>query len=186
MKTLAIILFLLISPIAHAQKKFPKFTYTTVQGSQISNKDLIGKTSLVIVGHISCPGVLFLLKDLQNSAIDTTQVILLLDNTAEQMAAFNSEDTSNIWAYQRFIFKLKPVIIPTVTSCSKERITVTSNGAVVIKSQCNKMKFKYRAFNVPKLYAVNHSGRIINKQTGWYYNLPDPKAKLVQFLQGIK
>lgn len=186
MKIYILILFLLASSFLHAQRKFPKFSYITVQGTHISNRDLIGKTSLIIVGHISCPAVLFLLKDIQKANLDTIQFLLLLENTRDQIEAFNSEDTTNIWAFQRFVFKLMPVTISTVTSCIKERIDIKPNGTVRIKNQCNTMKFKYWVFESPKMYAVNHKGRIINKQTGWYYNLPDSKTKLVQFIQGIK
>ena len=172
--------FLLFSLQTFAQNKFPKFNYVTTAGDTINNKILNGKTTLIIVGHISCPGVLLLLRDMQRSALDTIQTILLLENTKDQLISFNTADTNDIWGMQRHAFRLNPINFYTVTFCDKQKLKTKANGTIVIKNQCNKLKTKYRAFEAPKIYALNEQGQIIRKQTGWYMNLTDPKDYILR------
>jgi hypothetical protein len=70
-----------------------------------------------------------------------------------------------------------------VTFCDKEKLGKKQDGTVIIKSQCNKLKIKYGAFEVPKIYAINNYGQIITKQTGWYYKLTDPKKTILQLFK---
>ncbi len=179
MKKSIITLFLIVFSIAtFAQKRFPHFNYITVGGDTISNTMLIGKSTIIIVGHLSCPGVFLVVKDLQKAAIDTIQTILLLENTKEQIIAFNSNDTSDIWNQQRQAFKIEPVKFPIVTFCNKQRLKKLENGTILIQNQCNKLKLKYRALEVPKIYIINNEGYIIRKQIGWYLNSPDPRKTI--------
>lgn len=167
----------------YGQNSFPKFTYETVQGDTISNKTLLNKSTLIIVGHISCPGMLFLLKDIQNTSIDTIQTILFLENTKEQIQSFNANDTTEIWGGLRHMFKLQPLNFITVTFCDRQKLGRKKDGTVVIKSQCNTLKVKYGAFEVPKVYAINNNGQIISKQTGWYYNTTDPQSAILNLFK---
>jgi len=179
MKKSTITIFLIIFSLAtFAQKRFPHFNYVSVGGDTITNTTLIGKSTIIIVGHISCPGVLLLVKDIQKAAFDTIQTILLLENTKEQILAFNSFDTSDIWNQQRQAFKIEPVKFPIVTFCNKQRLKKLENGTILIQNQCHKLKLKYRALEAPKIYIINNEGHIIRKQIGWYLNLPDPKKTI--------
>jgi hypothetical protein len=167
----------------YGQKKFPAFSYITIKGDTITDQALLNKSSIIVMGHITCPGMLFLLKDFQKAALDTFQVILFLENTKEQALSFNSDDTSNIWAGQRSFFKISHINFPVVTFCGKEKIKKKRNGTVSIKIQCNKLKFKYRALNTPTIYAVNNEGKIIKRSVGWYLNTPDPQRAILQLFQ---
>lgn len=185
-KVILIVVSLLIAMTVSAQKRFPKFTYTTIQGDTITNTIYYQKSSIVIVGHISCPGMLYLLRDIQKASLDTIQVILLLENTKEQALAFNSNDTNDIWGVQRHAFRIPVLNFPIVTFCRRPRIGKRSNGTIMIKNQCNKLKIKYHALEVPKIYAVNNQGRIIKTHTGWYLNSPDPKRNILNLFQPDK
>jgi hypothetical protein len=182
-KILFIKLYLITVLPIYGQNQFPKFTYQSVYGDTISNKTLLNKSTLIVVGHLSCPGMLFLLKDIQKVNIDTIQVILLLENTKEQVLAFNLNDTNDIWGLQRLSFRIKPIEFPTVTFCDKEKLGKKQDGSVIIKSQCNKLKIKYGAFEIPKIYAINNYGQIISKQTGWYYKLTDPQKNILELFK---
>ena len=118
----------------YGQKRFPKFNYVTIQGDSISNKTLLNKSTIIIVGHISCPGMLFLLRDLQKFSPDSIQTILLLENTKEQIFAFNANDTNDIWGGMRQMFKVAPINFSTVTFCDKPKLEKKKNGTVVIKN----------------------------------------------------
>jgi len=166
------------------QKIFHKFNYTTTQGLNLSNENLKGKTSIIVIGHLHCAALLFLLKDIQNVKIDTIQYLLFLENTPEQFEAFNSNDTSSVYGYLRYAFNLKPIIFPTVTVCCKDRNKIYPNGKVAVKTHCNKLKFKFRTLDSPTIFAIDRMGKIINKHIGWFYNLPDPKTTLVNFIKG--
>jgi hypothetical protein len=166
-------------------QKFKKFSYTTVKYDTISNSDLIGKTTLLVMGHISCPATIKMLKDIQKADIDTVQYLLFLENTNTQIQAYNSADTlNNIWSQIRLAFKADTLYIPSVAFCTKERVVKKPNGTVLIKNQCNALKFRYRAFNSPTWFVTNHSGKIIAKSTGWYVNVNNPKEKLLCVLKG--
>lgn len=182
-KTFLLIICVLTFFNTYGQKRFPKFSYETIQGDTISNKILLNKSTLIIIGHISCPGMLFLIRDLQKSSTDTIQTILLLENTKEQIQAFNSNDTNDIWGGMRQMFKIAPINFSTVTFCDKPKLERKKDGTVVIKNQCNKLKFKYGAFEVPKIYAINNNGQIITKQTGWYFNTTDPLGAILQLFK---
>jgi hypothetical protein len=186
MKTIQLVTFAFLVNIAFGQKRFPNFSYITTEGKQITNQDLEGKTTMVIVGHLHCSATLFLLKDIQKAGIDTIEYLFLLENTSSQIQAFNSGDTSNAWGTMRSAFKLSPLQFPVVTSCSKERIKTKPNGTVIIKNQCNNMKFKFRALSSPTIFAVNSKGKVINKQKGWFYPSSNPKTTIYQFMTSGK
>jgi hypothetical protein len=182
-KTFLLIIYVLTFYNTYGQKLFPKFSYVTIQGDTISNKTLLNKSTIIIVGHISCPGMLFLLRDLQKSSPDSIQTILLLENTKAQILAFNANDTNDIWGGLRQMFKIAPLSFSTVTFCDKQKLERKKDGTVKIKNQCNKLKVKYAAFEVPKIYAINNNGQIITKQTGWYFNTKDPLDVILQLFK---
>lgn len=186
LKILLPLWFLLPANLTFGQKKFPKFSYVTIQGDTVTNSHFIGRTSMVIMGHISCPAMFMLLRDIEKSKLDTVQFLLLLENTKEQIISFNtSTDSANIWAVQRKIFNLQPIRIPTVVFCKKEKIKINKKGTVRLQNQCNNLKMRYRAINSPTLYAVDNTGKIIQKSTGWYLNSANPDSLIIRFLKGI-
>jgi hypothetical protein len=177
--------FLLTATIVFSQKRFPKFNYITINGDTINNSFFNGHQTMVIVGHLSCPAMFSLLKDIEMSKLDTIQFLLLLENTSDQIISFNtSTDTNNIWASQRRIFKLQPILIPTVTFCKKERLGIKKNGTIRIKDQCHSLKLKYRAFDTPTLFAINPQGYIVKKESGWFWKASDPDSLIIKFLAG--
>jgi hypothetical protein len=165
----------------------PSFSYNTMQGQVVSKANLKGKTSMIILGHITCPALLILLKDIQKANIDTVQYLLFLENTNAQIVRYNSADTTdNIWSQFRMAFKADTLQLPTAAVCEKEHLAKKANGMVVIKNQCNKLKFKFRAYSSPTIFVTNDNGEIIAKQKGWFTNVEDPQATLLRLLQGNK
>jgi hypothetical protein len=171
--------------LVFGQKRFPKFNYVTLQGDTLNNSFFIGHHTMVIVGHLTCPAMFSLLKDIQKSKLDTVQYLLLLENTKDQIISFNtSTDTNNIWASQRKIFRLEPIHIPTVTFCKKERLEIKKNGTIRIKDQCHSLKLKYRTLDTPTIFAINPQGGIVNKESGWYWNSDEPDSLILKFIKG--
>jgi len=159
---LVIILFSSAKP-----RKFPEFSNIDINGNQISNLNFTEQNTLVILGHLGCPAFMQLLADFQSNRIDSSyQVIVFLENTRQQLIAFNSEEV-NIWSSTRKHFQLNPIAGIIIPECTSDNI-VEKNGQHIILSQCRKISRKLRTKTSPTSYLVKSDGLIHSKFKGYF------------------
>jgi peroxiredoxin len=92
-KLILLLAFILIFSNAFSQKKFPKFSYVSLNNKTIDNTIFKGKKTIVVLFHIGCPPAFTLLTDLETlkKKLDSNniQVIGIVQNTREQLTKFN-------------------------------------------------------------------------------------------------
>jgi hypothetical protein len=124
-----------------------------------------------------------LLKDLQESDLDSShQTLIFLENTVEQVNSFNSLNV-NDWSETRKYFNLLPLEGFVVAECSKE-IVKTKGNSKIISTQYRKLSKKLRTKSSPSSYLIDEKGVIVKAQK-WYYAGMDADTRLSLLLKSI-
>ena len=166
MKTVLIYLLVFLTFEAFAQKRsFPNFSIEDANGVEWTQENLKGKTSIVILFHLGCPGAMSLLNDLDSmkSIYPDLQVIALAENTRDQIDQFYS-DEENDWSPIRKYYKTKVLTYPLLPECSEE---YKKDGEVVITTQCRKVSRKLWTKSSPTILLVDSKGQIQKKKKGY-------------------
>ncbi len=147
-------------------KEFPTINYQTIDGKIITNSFFKGKRTLVIMAHLGCPPAMLLLKDLQTLTTEKFQIIIILENTTQQVKDFNSVE-KNDWSSIRQYFYLEPITINIVAECENSNIKY-SDGNIIIDTQCRKLAKKIKTKDSPTLVFVDEKGKITNIIKGYF------------------
>lgn len=162
------LLFVMLTGFIMKPKKFPEISYKTLEGKEFTNKDFIGKETVVVLFHLGCPPAMALLKDLETIAPGTgeyPQIIGIAENTPSQIIAFNG-DGDNSWADLRESLQLKPIAIPLVGECDPKALEIENEmeGSGV---QCRNLAEKIKTSSSPTLVYVNGQGNIVKVTKGY-------------------
>lgn len=159
---------------ANWPRKFPKVDSPTISGEAISAAYFERQPTMVILMHLGCPPAMVLLKDLQSldrEELNGYQVLVMLENTAGQVAAFNSP-LPNDWSDMRRSFHLDSIQTDLIAECEEARIEMV-DGNMVVRQQCRKTSRKLLTRSSPSIYLVDTDRRIIHSSKG-YLMRPDP------------
>jgi len=162
------LLFVLMTGFITKPKKFPEINYRTSEGKEFTNKDFLGKETVVVLFHLGCPPAMALLKDLETINPGTgeyPQIIGIAENTPAQIKAFNS-DGDNDWADLRKSHQLKPVAIPLIGECDPGSLE-SENEMEGSGVQCRNLAKKIKTSSSPTLVYVNGQGNIITVKKGY-------------------
>lgn len=156
----------LILTSSFKERSFPKFSELSVNNQLITNEYFKGKRTMVLLGHLGCPGVMYQIRDYQTRK-DTSdfQVLIFLENTPDQVRQFNS-DSVNSWSNVRRAFKMKPITLPTIAECEKEKLVI-KDGITHASLQCRKISRKLHVLSSPVVYEVDARGRMVSKTKGY-------------------
>ena len=166
------ILFILLTGLFSAaffpgKKKFPAFSYTTMEGRTITNEDIKGKRTLVITGYLGCGVAMRLMKDIEDLPDSSrSKIIVVLGNTPGQLKEFNSVD-KNKWSSIRNYFHLEPFHGNIVAECKTENFII-ENGDTIIGEQCRELTAKINTWSSPTLVYVDEKGYIYKKRKGYF------------------
>ncbi len=161
--------FLLIIFISSCvvNRSFPKFVYISSDGKRISNEFFKHKKTIVLTGHLTCPGMFYALKDFETLDTSNFQLLVILENTPQHIQKFNGKDS--VWSEIRQAFKMKPIHGNILCECDKENIKYKRNK-VIIGKHCWKISRKLFTLNSPNIYYVNTFGKIYKHVSGyWLY-----------------
>lgn len=148
--------------------KFPKINYTTTHGKSITNEYFNDTTTIVVHFFIGCPGAMILVKDLQILEAEgelNSQVLLIAENTDDQILQFNS-DEKNMWSRIRKYFGVGIITNDIVGECEKGKVEVI-NGDTIVGSQCKKLSKKLNIESSPTTYRINGKGEITGSFEGY-------------------
>jgi hypothetical protein len=157
MNKIAFFVFVVFSLGFASMKQFPEFNSKSYGGRQFSEKNLKGKKTIVVMGHIECLPLVLILKDLDSlcQRIDTSkvQVLAILENTNSHIDQFYG-DTSNIWGKIRYQFGVDTLRFPIIAECHSEKVK-TRKGQVKIGNHCRKLSRKVRTRSSPTVLLIN-------------------------------
>jgi hypothetical protein len=187
MKLQILILFLVCfisTAFVTKDKAFPEINYQTTTGENFTNKDLIGKNTVVVHLHIGCPGAMMLLKDLQIGnwgKSDLDNLVFIFENSQEQLNAFN-DSTNNAWSSTRKYFKIKPLEFILLAECENPTgIEKTESGGFNIGKQCDLLSKELKIKVSPIFFYLNNKAEIIKTKKGY-----NPSKTLKQLSEHIK
>lgn len=150
-----------------AKKKFPVFSYESIDGTKITNDYFVGKTTLVIMGHLGCPGLMYAINDIEGwDNNGQFQTLLILENTPSQVQQFNSDSKSD-WNDIRTFFKTQPLKGVVISECETENISTDKDGNTIIGLQCRKLSKKIHTKSSPTFVLVDGDGTIKSKISGY-------------------
>lgn len=147
-------------------KTFPAINYKTIEGKTINNDFFKEKKTLVIMAHLGCPPAMMLFRDLETLTTDKFQVLIILENTKEQINNFNAL-VKNDWSGIRNHFKLKPIMNNVIAECETSSIK-KSGEDLIIGTQCRKLSRKIKTKSSPTLVFVNETGEISKVIKGYF------------------
>lgn len=160
------LLFVLIS--WKPSKSFPKMDFNSLQGKQITNDYFKNQKTIVVHFHLGCHAAMVLLRDLQafqKENSENYQILLIAENTANQVSEFNSTE-ENLWSNFRTNYKIAPLNFDLIPECQEEKIEII-DGNTVIMQQCRKFAKKLKTKVSPTIFVVNGEGDIETKFKGY-------------------
>lgn len=155
-----------LNPVAG---KFPQLNHMAMDGQRITNQYFEGKRTIVVLTHLGCPWSTILLSDLLNiKRNNSVQELVIFENTAAQINAYNSELT-NTWSNIRKHLEAKPIDeLTIIAECDRETLATTNLGKERIRRQCHKLGKKLPGNGAPLIYFVDEAGRIYHKEVRGY------------------
>ncbi len=148
-------------------RSFPEFQLTDYGGQEISNAYFKNKKTIVIMGHLECPAMMYALKDYEAfSQQDESgiQILAILENTKDHIDQFYG-DSSTFRGLFRAIFKIDSLNFPIITECETEKVKY-KNGVLQVKNHCRKLSRKIRTRTTPTILLVDEEGKILLKEKG--------------------
>lgn len=155
---------------SQAKRSFPAFKLTTMDGKEITNKDLEGKQTIIVMFHIGCNPSMKLLNDLQqySADMDTSkyQILGIAENSLFQMTQFFSNDTTNEWSVFRGKYKMpERLAFELLAEC--EITDQKAEQIVNTEPLCSKLGKKVKVKSSPTIVITNPEGNIVKKIRGY-------------------
>ncbi len=167
------IALLLLAPwllsVAPVSRYFPAISYETVEGRSFTNDNFKGNKSIVLLFHLGCPPAMWMLGDMAHAKLDmqdSIQIIGILENTSDQVRAFN-DSLPNDWSSMRRFYRLDPIGIPLIAECEQEKIIRDESGNMVVQNQCRLLAKKIGTKSSPTLVYVDETGKITSIKEGY-------------------
>jgi thioredoxin-related protein len=135
---------------------------------------------MVIMAHLGCPAAMLLFKDLETLKTDQLQILIILEDSRQQVLDFNSTD-KNLWSDVRNYFKLNPVEQVIIAECEASKIKHSGND-IRIETQCRKLAKKIKTKDSPTLVKVNEKGEITTIIKG-YFGDQEQSERLRKFME---
>jgi len=139
-------------------KVFPIINYKTINGTSVTNEFFNEQKSIVILAHLGCPAAMLLSKDLEFMEAKNIQMLMILENTLQQINDFNSPE-KNDWSGLRNYYEMKPLTGNIIAECNTSNIR-KKDGNVIIGTQCRKLSKKINTKDSPTLIYVDEKGSI--------------------------
>lgn len=162
---LLLFLLLLVLSSFKANKQFPLISEPSTDGRRIGPDFFEGKRTLVIMAHLGCPPAMQLLQDLQTDSLQKFQVLLVLENTLEQVNDFNDTE-KNDWSVVRNHFGVRPLAMTSIAECEATK-QKSNKRDLVAGSECRKLSRKIKTKDSPTLVFVNEKREMIKIQKGY-------------------
>jgi peroxiredoxin len=167
------------------QKKFPKFSYVSLNNKTIENTIFKGKKTIVVLFHIGCPPAFTLLTDLETlkKKLDSNniQVIGIVQNTRDQLTKFNSTE-QNDWSDLRKEMKMNVINIELLPECEIEKSDIKKGD---VFEECRKLSKKLKTEASPTLVIVNENGRMLFEHKGYFIGNTAESERMEVLLERI-
>jgi thioredoxin-related protein len=165
-----LILFLVSNLAIVAQKKFPKFSNTTLSNKAIDNAYFLNKKTVVVLFHLGCPPASTLVEDLEtlSKTLDSNhyQVLFILQNTKEQVVQYNT-DVKNDWSDLRKALKMHLIKYEMIAECEIGKSNLQGEDGYAME-ECRKITKKLKTESSPSMVIVNENGKYDNLFRGYY------------------
>jgi thioredoxin-related protein len=186
-KLIALLAFILIFSSAFSQKKFPKFSNTTLSNKPIDNSYFINKKTVVVLFHLGCPPASVLVEDLKtlSNTLDSNQyqVLFILQNTKDQVVQYNTEE-KNDWSDLRKALKMSLIKYEMIAECEIGKSNLQGEDGYAME-ECRKITKKLKTESSPSMVIVDENGKYNNLIRGYYSYGTDINERLVNLKSRI-